>query len=62
MMYLPLRRLHEISTENNDDTLVIAVSGGRVKRDAVYAALKAKLFNVLVTDSNTAEHIIDKND
>ncbi len=39
-------------------THVIAIAGGVSKVNAIRGALRGKFFNVLVTDSNTAEHLI----
>jgi DNA-binding transcriptional regulator LsrR (DeoR family) len=39
---------------NNRSARVVAIAGGGIKHEAIYAALKAKIFNVLITDSLTA--------
>lgn len=39
---------------------VIAVAGGEKKKEAVRAALKAKCFNVLITDEVVAAHLLSK--
>ncbi|MBN2072602.1 MAG: sugar-binding transcriptional regulator [Actinobacteria bacterium] len=39
---------------------VIGVAGGGFKANAIYAALKGKIINVLVTDHNTAETLLEK--
>jgi len=39
--------------------MVVAVAGGRVKFEAIQAALKGGLLSVLVTDSMTAERLIE---
>jgi len=58
MLYLPLaemsRRVHERKAD------VVAVAGGHEKVDAIRAALRAKIFNVLVIDSSTAGAILGK--
>lgn len=38
--------------------LIIAVAGGEIKHQAIHAAIRAKIFNVLVTDSTTAEYVL----
>jgi DNA-binding transcriptional regulator LsrR (DeoR family) len=37
---------------------VVGVAGGLVKHEAVHAALRAKIFNVLITDSLTVEYVL----
>jgi len=39
---------------------IIAVAGGNSKKDAVHAGLHAQIFNVLITDSDTAEYVLKK--
>lgn len=39
---------------------VIAVAGGKSKKEAIHAALKGGLFNVLITDQEVASYLIDK--
>lgn len=39
---------------------VIGVAGGEFKVDAIYAALKGKIINILVTDHHTARQLLDK--
>lgn len=39
---------------------VIGVAGGEFKTEAIYAALKGKIINILVTDYNTARQLLDK--
>lgn len=39
---------------------VVAVAGGAAKMEAIYAALRGKLVNVLITDHLTAEALIDR--
>ncbi|MGM0368604.1 MAG: sugar-binding transcriptional regulator [Actinomycetota bacterium] len=39
---------------------VIGVAGGEFKASAVYAALKGKIINILVTDYNTAKILLEK--
>jgi deoxyribonucleoside regulator len=39
---------------------VIGVAGGIFKADAIFAALKGKIINIIVTDEETAKAIIDK--
>lgn len=38
----------------------LGVAGGEMKVNAIYAALKGKIINMLVTDSKTAEKLIEK--
>jgi deoxyribonucleoside regulator len=38
---------------------VVAVSGGRVKAPAIAGALQGKLIDVLITDSNAAEEVVE---
>ena len=56
MIYLPLDVLKR-HVENKTAT-VVAIGGGGAKHKAIYAALKAKFFNRLITDSLTAYEII----
>lgn len=39
---------------------VIAVAGGKFKTDAIRAALKGRIINILVTDIETANKLIEK--
>ena len=39
---------------------VIGVAGGEFKMNAIYAALKGKIINILVTDHNTAIGLLNK--
>jgi len=43
---------------HNKSALSIAVAGGMIKHAAIHAAIRAKIFNVLVTDSTTAEYVL----
>lgn len=58
ILYLPLRCLRDHVQANT--ARVIAVSGGEIKHEAIYGALRAKIFNVLITDSWTAEYVLEK--
>lgn len=40
---------------------VVAAAGGDFKVEAIYSALKGKIINVIVTDNETAEKILEKN-
>jgi DNA-binding transcriptional regulator LsrR (DeoR family) len=56
MLFLPLQQLQDhVATHA---ARVMAIAGGPRKHHAVHAALKAKFFNVLVTDSETAEYVL----
>jgi DNA-binding transcriptional regulator LsrR (DeoR family) len=57
MIYLPLDVLKQ-HVENKTAT-VMAIGGGGAKHNSIYAALKAKFFNHLITDSLTAWKILD---
>lgn len=46
-IYLPLTTLKE---QREKGKKVVAIAGGGLKHQAIYAALKAKFFNVLITD------------
>lgn len=39
---------------------VMGLAGGKFKADAIFAALKGKIINIIVTDEETAKAIIDK--
>jgi len=39
---------------------VIGVAGGELKVNAIYAALRGKIINILITDYNTAIKLVDK--
>ncbi len=41
-----------------NDATVIAIAGGTRKHQAIHAALKSKIFNVLITDYLTAEYLV----
>ena len=42
----------------NTDALVIAIAGGKEKKDAILGALRGKFIDVLITDSETAELLL----
>jgi len=52
LLILPLEVLQ--GHVRDSSARVVAVAGGGMKHEAIYAALKAKIFNVLITDSLTA--------
>jgi DNA-binding transcriptional regulator LsrR (DeoR family) len=56
MFYLPLNVLQ--NHVQKQTAKVIAVAGGKLKHEAIRAALHAKLFNVLITDAETVEAIL----
>jgi deoxyribonucleoside regulator len=43
-----------------DTASIIAVAGGKMKHAAIHAAIRAKVFNVLITDSATAAYILQE--
>jgi deoxyribonucleoside regulator len=53
---VPIARLRELSKTYG--RLVIAIAGGPDKRQAIQAALRGRLFNVLVTDDDTADALL----
>lgn len=63
---LPLKDLYEIvnnggviERDNKEiDVNIVSIAGGKRKHHATHAALKAKLFNVLITDSMTADYVL----
>lgn len=59
MIYLSLEELQK-RLQQDKEVSVIGIAGGQVKHAAVYAALQAKIFNVLVTDSKTAEYVLQQ--
>jgi DNA-binding transcriptional regulator LsrR (DeoR family) len=56
MLCLPLNVLK--NHVQKQTAKVIAVAGGKLKHEAIRAALHAKLFNVLITDAETIEAIL----
>lgn len=55
-IYLPLDVLKAHVAKGKK---VVAIAGGTLKHSALHAALKAKIFNVLITDSLTASKLLD---
>jgi DNA-binding transcriptional regulator LsrR (DeoR family) len=56
VLAVPPSRLHELSAQYGK--LVIAVAGGRDKREAILGAMRGRFANVLVTDEDTAEALL----
>jgi deoxyribonucleoside regulator len=56
VLAIPPSRLRELSTQYGK--LVIAVAGGRDKREAILGAMRGRFANVLVTDEETAEALV----
>jgi len=57
VLCLPLEILQSHVKEHKQKT-IIAVAGGHLKHEAIIAALRSKIFNVLVTDSLTVEYVL----
>src|SRR5581483_3826253 len=57
VLAIPPSRLRELSARYGK--LVIAVAGGRDKRDAILGAMRGRFANVLVTDEESAEALLD---
>ncbi len=57
VLAIPPSRLRELSARYGK--LVIAVAGGRDKRDAILGAMRGRFANVLVTDEETAEALLE---
>lgn len=57
MIYLPLQVLKKHVEDKT--AKVVAIGGGSAKHKSIYAALKAKFFNYLITDPLTAWEILD---
>lgn len=58
LIYLPLDILQNHVISNSSK--VVAIAGGGAKFEAIYAALKAKFFNYLITDAITAYQLIKR--
>lgn len=58
ILYLPLEVLHK--HVQKDTATVVAVAGGESKRKAIRAALHAKIFDTLITDSLTADYVLQE--
>jgi DNA-binding transcriptional regulator LsrR (DeoR family) len=56
IIYLPLSVLQKHVEKNS--AKIVAIGGGGAKIGAIYAALKAKFFNNLITDALTAFQLI----
>lgn len=56
ILYLELEKLYEIVTQK--EKKVVAIAGGENKHKALYSALKAEIFNALITDSTTALELV----
>jgi DNA-binding transcriptional regulator LsrR (DeoR family) len=56
VLAVPPSRLCELSAQYGK--LVVAVAGGRDKREAILGAMRGRFANVLVTDEDTAEALL----
>ncbi len=57
MFFLRLQEL--VQHVKNNTATVVAVTGGKEKYEAILAALRGRLFNVLITDEGTAQFLLD---
>lgn len=58
IIYLPLKILQN-QVKNKSTKKIIAIAGGEKKEKAISAALKAKFFNCLITDSSIAVKLLN---
>ena len=58
ILYMPLEILRK--HVRGKVPKVVAVAGGKAKHHAIYAALKSRVFDVLITDSDTAAFLLEK--
>lgn len=57
-LYLSIQKLKEKAASNN--YRVVAVAGGKAKKEVIRASLKIRCYNVLICDITTAENICKK--
>ncbi len=58
LIYVELKELQKKVIEG-EDVLIFALAGGKEKHESILGGLRAKIFNCLITDIETAEYIVE---
>ena len=58
---LNIEKLRDLinNEKKNKEINIVAIAGGRKKHQSIHASLRAHIFNVLITDSMTANYILE---